>query len=208
MASGNTIARALREGMLRGKGACTRDCIGIGLCFPKIHLPNLGGLAAIRPCNVAARARRQVLGVQGGQDERGRERCGTEEAIQRAPTVTQRAAFHPGQSRAGRFFCQMEPPIVAHRPGHWARLPSMAASRQPCNVRHHRDPTGLEGATMHPPHGLLLPPEPIHEDGRCDQTIIAGRRVGFPNAGAAATPTCPGRRSPRELPTDRRQDGT
>jgi hypothetical protein len=39
--------------------------------------------------------------------------------------------------------------------------------------------------------GSLAPisPEQIDEDGRFDQTIIADHRVGFPNAGAAATQT-------------------
>jgi hypothetical protein len=149
----------------------------------------MGVLASIRPFNVEARERRKVLGVQCGKDEMVRECCGTDEAIQRAHTVTEMEAFKPCQSRAGRFFCKMEKPILAHLPGHCALLPSIAASRQQFKVRNHRHPTGLEGYTIHPRNGLLFPPEQIHEDGRFDQTIIADHRVGFLNTGEAATQT-------------------
>jgi hypothetical protein len=93
------------------------------------------------------------------------------------------------QSCAGNLLCKLEELTQAHFSGYRALLPSIAASRQQFKVRNYRHPTALEGDTVHPCDGFLFPPEQIYEDGRFNHTIMAGHRVGLPNAGEAATQT-------------------
>jgi hypothetical protein len=109
----------------------------VTLCLPKIHRNGASALASRGPFAVEARERCKGLGVQRGKDELVRECGGADEAIPHPHPVTPMAAFKPGQSRVGRLLGAMEEPILAHLPGHRALLPSMAASRQPFNVRHH-----------------------------------------------------------------------
>jgi hypothetical protein len=39
------------------------------LCFPKIHICDMGAPASIGPLDAKARERRKVLGIQRGKDE-------------------------------------------------------------------------------------------------------------------------------------------
>lgn len=116
-----------------------------------------------------------------------REYCGADEAVQHAYRVTQMEAFKPCQRRAGNVLGAMEAPILVYLSGHCALLPSIAASCQPFKVRDHRHPLVLKSDTVHPGDSFLFPPEQVHEDGRFDQTIMAGHRGGFPNDGEAVT---------------------
>jgi hypothetical protein len=51
------------------------------LCFPKIHIRDMGALDSIGPFDAKARERRKVLGVQRGKDEMVCDGCGADEAI-------------------------------------------------------------------------------------------------------------------------------
>jgi hypothetical protein len=157
------------------------------LCFPKIHIYDRGALASRGPFDAKARERREVLGVQRGKDEMVCDGCSADEAIQYAHPMTQMAASKPFQSRVRNLLGAMEEPILAHFPGHRALLPTLAAACQSCNIGDHRYPPVLRHDTVHPRDGRRMPPKEIHEDGRFDQMIIGGHRVGLLNADEAAT---------------------
>ncbi len=107
------------------------------LCFPKIHIRDMGALASIGPFDAKARERRKVLGVQRGQGEMVCDSRGADEAIQYAHPMTQMEAPKPFQSRAGNLLSEVEEPVLAHFPGHRALLPSIAAACQSCKIRDH-----------------------------------------------------------------------
>jgi hypothetical protein len=116
-----------------------------------------------------------------------REYCGAEEAVQHAYPGTQTEAFKPCQRRAENALGAMEAPILVYLSGHCALLPSIAASCQPFKVRDHRHLLVLKSDAVHPGDSFLFPPAQVQEDGRFDQTIMAGHRGGFPNDGEAVT---------------------
>ena len=136
-----------------------------------------------------ARERRKLFSVERGKNEMMCDRCGVDEAVRYSHTMTQMEAFKPCQSCAGNLLCKLEELILMHFSDYRALRPSIAASRQQFKVRNHRHPTALEGDAVHPCDRFLFPPEQIHEDGRFNQTIMAGHRVRLPNAGEAATQT-------------------
>jgi hypothetical protein len=96
-------------------------------------------------------------------------------------------AFKPCQRWARNVLGAMEAPILVYLSGHCVLHPSIAASCRPFKVRDYRHLLVLKSDTAHPGDSFLSPPEQVHDDGRFDQTIMAGHRGGFPNDGEAVT---------------------
>jgi hypothetical protein len=101
--------------------------------------------------------------------------------------MTQVEASKPCQSRMSTLLGEMEEPILAHCPGHRALLPPIAAAYQSVKRGEHRRPPALRNDTVHLRDGRRMPPKAIHEEGRFDQTIMGGHRVGLLHADEAAT---------------------